>query len=120
MNDEFPYQLLTGRGTLAQWHTQTRTAKSPRLKRIYPGKIYAEIHPDDGKALGIVEDDEIIVSSRRGKLRARAHLVYSVRRGEIFIPMHYEETNRLTFPAFDPYSHQPSYKTCAVNIESKA
>ena len=116
-NDEFPYQLLTGRGTIAQWHTQTKTSKSVRLKELYPEKIYAEIHPDDGKILGIVENDEIIVSSRRGRLMACAHLVYGVRKGEIFIPMHYKETNRLTFPAFDPYSHQPSYKTCAVNIE---
>ena len=117
-NDDFPYQLLTGRGTIAQWHTQTKTAKSPRLKTLYPDKIYAEIHPDDGNALGIVENDDIVVSSRRGRLTAQAHLVYDVRRGEIFIPMHYKETNRLTFPAFDPYSHQPSYKTCAVNIEA--
>ena len=28
--------------------------------------------------------------------------------------MHYEEVNRLTHPAFDPYSRQPSYKACAV------
>jgi hypothetical protein len=24
--------------------------------------------------------------------------------------------NKLTFPAFDPYSHQPAYKACAVRI----
>lgn len=120
VDDEFPYHLLTGRGTIAQWHTQTKTAKSPGLKKIYPEKIYVEIHPDDGKNLGIVENEDIVVSSRRGRLTAQAHLVYDVREGEIFIPMHYRETNRLTFPAFDPYSHQPSYKTCAVNIAPAA
>jgi assimilatory nitrate reductase catalytic subunit len=31
--------------------------------------------------------------------------------------MHYEEMNRLTFPAFDPHSRQPSYKACAVSVE---
>ena len=32
------------------------------------------------------------------------------------MPMHYETTNQLTFAAFDPYSRQPSYKACAVNM----
>ena len=26
------------------------------------------------------------------------------------------ETNRLTFPAFDPQSRQPAYKACAANV----
>ena len=30
------------------------------------------------------------------------------------MPMHYEDVNQLTHPAFDPYSKQPSYKACAV------
>ena len=32
------------------------------------------------------------------------------------MPMHYETINQLTFAAFDPYSRQPSYKACAVNL----
>jgi assimilatory nitrate reductase catalytic subunit len=31
--------------------------------------------------------------------------------------MHYETMNRLTFPSFDPYSRQPSYKACVVRVE---
>jgi hypothetical protein len=34
------------------------------------------------------------------------------------LPMHDFGTNRLTFPAFDRYSRQPSYKFCAVKIEA--
>jgi assimilatory nitrate reductase catalytic subunit len=30
--------------------------------------------------------------------------------------MHEPQVNRLTFPSFDPYSRQPSYKACAVQI----
>src|SRR5262249_24907663 len=40
---EFPYLLLTGRGTSAQWHTQTRTEKSAVLRRLYPENAYIEI-----------------------------------------------------------------------------
>jgi assimilatory nitrate reductase catalytic subunit len=33
--------------------------------------------------------------------------------------MHFPEVNRLTFPAFDPHSRQPSYKACAVQGEKQ-
>ena len=32
------------------------------------------------------------------------------------MPMHYRETNQLTFPSFDKYSRQPAYKHCAVRV----
>ena len=43
----FPFQLLTGRGSAAQWHTQTRTAKSDVLRKLYPRDPYVEINPAD-------------------------------------------------------------------------
>jgi assimilatory nitrate reductase catalytic subunit len=30
--------------------------------------------------------------------------------------MHYAQANQLTFPSFDAYSRQPSYKHCAVRL----
>ncbi len=47
---------------------------------------------------------------------ARAFVTRSVQPGQVFVPMHYAETNRLTDAVFDPYSKQPSYKACAVNL----
>ena len=38
--------LLTGRGSSAQWHTQTRTSKSQVLRTLYPDAPYAEINPN--------------------------------------------------------------------------
>jgi len=113
---EYPLLLLTGRGTSAQWHTQTRTGKSGVLRQLYPEKIYVEINSRDAARLGIRPHQMVKVRSRRGKLTARAFITNTVQPGHIFIPMHYEETNRLTFPSFDPYSRQPSYKACAVAI----
>lgn len=37
--------------------------------------------------------------------------------GQVFLPMHYGDTNRLTLAVFDPQSRQPSYKACAVRVE---
>jgi len=116
VDEEFPFLLLTGRGSASQWHTQTRTGKSAVLRKLYPRRIYIEINPADAKAMNIAPDHMVHVASRRGSLQARAFLTPTVQRGQVFIPMHYEETNRLTNPVFDPYSKQPSYKACAVSV----
>jgi assimilatory nitrate reductase catalytic subunit len=56
------------------------------------------------------------VRSRRGAITARAFITSIVQPGQVFMPMHYATANQLTFPEFDPYSRQPSYKMAAVAI----
>ena len=116
LNDQYPWMLLTGRGTASQWHTQTRTRQSAVLRKLYPEDAFVEINPFDAKSLGVSMQDKVEVISQRGQVRARAFLTHAVQPGQVFMPMHYEGVNRLTFPAFDPYSHQPSYKSCAVRL----
>jgi assimilatory nitrate reductase catalytic subunit len=115
---DYPMVLLTGRGTSVQWHTQTRTSKSAVLRQLYPGTIYVEINPSDAARKGIWPNTWVEIASRRGRLKARAFITGNVGAGQVFIPMHYEETNRLTHPSFDPYSRQPSYKACAVELRA--
>jgi assimilatory nitrate reductase catalytic subunit len=115
-SSSYPFALLTGRGASAQWHTQSRTQKSPVLQKLYPAEIYVEINPADAQRLCIQPDEWVYVSSKRGRVKARAVVMSTVQPGHLFMPMHYPETNQLTFPAFDPYSGQPAYKHCAVNI----
>lgn len=117
-DNEFPFTLLTGRGSSSQWHTLTRTGKSDILKKLCPTDAYAEIHPDDAAALGLKQNDTAIIRSRRSSIQASIYLAPTVRPGQIFIPMHYPAVNQLTHPSFDPHSRQPNYKACAVAIES--
>jgi assimilatory nitrate reductase catalytic subunit len=119
-NSKFPYVLLTGRGSAAQWHTQTRTAKSAVLRKLYAIELYVEINPHDARQLGIGSGNRVMVSSQRGRLQARAVVTPAVQPGQVFVPMHYDTTNLLTHAAFDPYSHQPAYKACAVAVEGLA
>jgi anaerobic selenocysteine-containing dehydrogenase len=116
----YPMMLLTGRGTSVQWHTQTRTGKSAVLRQLYPSAIYVEVNPGDAARYAIRPNAWVEVSSRRGSLRARAFVTGNVRAGQVFIPMHYAETNTLTHPSFDKYSRQPSYKACAVALRAVA
>jgi anaerobic selenocysteine-containing dehydrogenase len=114
---DYPLLLLTGRGSSSQWHTQTRTSKSAVLRRLSPQEIYVEVNPADAAALGMLPNEWINVVSRRATIAARAFVTHNVKPGQIFIPMHYQVMNRLTFPAFDPHSRQPAYKASAVRIE---
>ncbi|MFC1868722.1 molybdopterin oxidoreductase family protein [Thermodesulfobacteriota bacterium] len=116
-DQEFPFILLTGRGTVAQWHTQTRTGKVETLKKMYPEEPYVEINIEDADHLQIKNDDWVKVYSRRGEVDVRALVSDRTSPGELFMPMHYIETNQLTFPSFDPQSRQPSYKYAAANLK---
>ena len=115
-SEKFPLLLLTGRGSAAQWHTQTRTKKSAVLRKLYPENLYVEINPADAERLGVRPHEWVFVESQRGSVRARAFVTPSVQPGQVFMPMHYATVNQLTLSSFDPYSKQPSYKACAVRV----
>lgn len=116
VSSKYPFLLLTGRGSASQWHTQTRTSKSAVLRKLYPNDPFIEVNPSDARSLGISPNQWVTVESQRGQIRAMAFVTPVVAAGIVFIPLHYEVTNQLTDPVFDPYSKQPSYKNCAVNI----
>ena len=115
-DEEYPFILLTGRGTSSQWHTQSRTAKSDILRKLTPASTYIEINPQDAEKFGISANQIVTIRSRRGEITASAYLAPTVQPGQLFLPMHYPEVNRLTHPSFDPHSRQPNYKACAVSI----
>jgi anaerobic selenocysteine-containing dehydrogenase len=114
---EYPFTLLTGRGTSSQWHTQSRTGKSDILSKLAPKQAYVEIHPEDASDLGLKNGDTACVKSRRGKMMVNIYIAPTVQRGQLFIPMHYPEVNQLTHSSFDPHSRQPNYKACAVAFD---
>jgi assimilatory nitrate reductase catalytic subunit len=114
---EYPFTLNTGRGTSAQWHTNSRTGKSAVLRTLYPARPYVEIHPSDAARLRLETNAVVAIVSRRGRIECAAFITPTVQPGQVFIPMHYGVTNQLTRAEFDPHSRQPSYKHCAVRLE---
>ena len=113
---EFPFVLITGRGSSAQWHTETRTRRSAVLAKLHAAEPCVEIHPEDAARLGIASGDRVAVRSRRGEAVLCARVTTGVQPGQLFTAMHHEAANRLTLRAFDPHSRQPAYKHCAVSI----
>lgn len=113
---KYPLVLLTGRGTSAQWHTETRTGKSEVLQKLAPLELLLDLNPADARALDIADGQLVHVASRRASLEARARVSSCVRPGQVFLPMHDPRVNQLTHAAFDPHSRQPSYKHSAVRV----
>ncbi|SDR66128.1 molybdopterin oxidoreductase family protein [Opitutus sp. GAS368] len=117
---EYPLILMTGRGSSAQWHTGSRTDKSAILRKLAPNALHVEINPADAAPRGIADGARVAVRSRRASIEAVAFVTAVVQPGTVFMPMHFPEVNKLTFPAYDPHSRQPSYKACAVAIKPLA
>ena len=84
-DEEYPFVLLTGRGTSSQWHTQTRTGKSAVLKKLYPDHIYVEMNPLDAESLGIEANQKVHcrVQAGRGD-RDRFHHKYGPSRAAVY------------------------------------
>ena len=111
-----PLVLLTGRGSSAEWHTGTRTSKSAILRSLSPEQLYVQVSPVDAEPRGIVSGDEVMVTTVRAEVRAKAQVTPNVAAGSVFLPMHHHDTNRLTAASFDPQSRQPSYKWSAAEV----
>ena len=117
-NEEFPFNLNTGRGTVGQWHTHTRTREIQAVTNIVSQKAYVDINRKDAERLDIKENDEVLIHSSNGHTsKFIARLTDNLKEKDLYAPIHYIETNLLTPSVFDPYSKEPSYKTVQVNIE---
>jgi predicted molibdopterin-dependent oxidoreductase YjgC len=118
----YPFLLTTGRVT-HQFHSRTKTGRSPALNAAAP-MAFLEISDVDAAVLGIGDGDEVEVRSRRGHVIVPARLG-GVEPGVVFLPFHYGDdgtddaptaANRLTISGWDAVSKQPHFKYGAVAI----
>jgi anaerobic selenocysteine-containing dehydrogenase len=120
---QYPFWLTTGR-VVYQFHTRTKTGRSPELNAAAPGPVL-ELAAADARRLGVKTGDTVEVRSRRGTVRAAAK-VSDIEAGHVFLPFHYgywdakadrrRAANELTLTEWDPVSKQPSYKYAAVQV----
>ncbi|MGH6865989.1 MAG: molybdopterin-dependent oxidoreductase [Methyloceanibacter sp.] len=118
----FPLVLNTGR-VRDQWHTMTRTGKSPRLSQHF-AEPFAELHPEDAHAHGVADADLVRVSSAQGAIVVRALLSKRQSPGAVFVPMHWTDqfsgcarVDTLVPGLTDRDSGQPALKHARVRIE---
>ena len=122
---DWPIRLNTGR-VRDQWHTMTRTAKSPRLAGHRPEPTI-ELNAIDAAQRGLQDGDIAEVTSAWGRAALRVHLSTALRQGEAFAPMHWTaqlsragRINAAVNPAVDPISGQPELKHTPVEIRRVA
>ncbi|MEU8610762.1 molybdopterin oxidoreductase family protein [Actinoplanes sp. NPDC048791] len=128
-SDDYPLLLTTGR-TVYQFHTRTKTGRTPQLDAAAPD-AWVELNAGDAARLGIAEGDVVGISSPRGAIQVRAR-IGRVRPGVVFVPFHYgyfdvdpadrtpRAANELTLTAWDPVSKQPIFKVAAVRVAKLA
>ena len=112
---EFPLVFNTGRGTVGQWHTQSRTKEVKFVEDVSLKKAYLYMNTKLAAENGVGEMDEIRVYSSNGQNAVfSVKVTDNVQYGELFAPIHYIECNKLTPSSYDKYSREPNYKggTC--------
>ncbi len=118
-DDEFPLVLSTGR-TLYHYNsaTQTRRDAGPVAKQR---QNFIEMHRSDAKKLGVSHGEIVSVASRRGEIEAEVWVSPRVRRGCVWMPMHFAEqrANLLTNDAGDSVTGTGEYKVCAVRVQKR-
>jgi formate dehydrogenase alpha subunit len=114
---DYPLTLTTGR-SIFHYHTGTVTRNAPTLESELH-EAYLEVNPEDAGNLGVVEDEIVKVTSRRGEIRIKVRTTDRVGKGIVFMPFHFAEAaaNTLTNSALDPVAKIPEYKVCAVRVE---
>ena len=116
-DSEYPLILSTGR-TLYHYNSATQTRRDPGPHEKQP-ENFVQIHPRDARRLGIEHGDAVKVASRRGEIVARARVTKDVKRGCVWMPLHFAESraNLLTNAAGDAVTGTAEYKVCAVRVE---
>ncbi len=118
----YPLHLNTGR-LRDQWHGMSRTGLVARLYSHVEEPLLS-MNRSDMERRRLADGELVRVKSRRGSLVVKVHVSESLRAGQTFMPMHWggrfmagQGVNALTLDAFDPVSHQPELKHCAVQVE---
>ena len=118
LTEEYPYLLNTGRGSVGQWHTQSRTSEVQFIGDVSAREAYLFMNPETAAAYDLEENDCILVHSVNGeKAGFQVRISDQVREKELYAPIHYIECNKLTPSVYDPYSKEPSYKATPVWFE---
>ncbi|MBV1903736.1 MAG: (2Fe-2S)-binding protein, partial [Marinosulfonomonas sp.] len=115
------FHLNSGR-VRDQWHTMTRSGKSPRLNQ-HETEPFAQIHPEDAQSLDVESGQLIEIVSAQGKAVVRAKITDRTARGSVFVPMHWSgantstgRVNALIAGVADPVSGQPALKASRVRL----
>jgi assimilatory nitrate reductase catalytic subunit len=121
-SEEYPFVLNTGR-IRDQWHTMTRTARSPKLTGHLP-EPFVDLHAQDALSVGVRVGELARIRTQWGSMIARVRTSGEVARGTVFAPIHWNSTHAsqarvgaVVNPVVDPISGEPEFKHTPARIE---
>jgi predicted molibdopterin-dependent oxidoreductase YjgC len=90
---DYPFILLTGS---AQFHSGTLSSQSSALNQVCSGSV--EVNGSDARKKGLKNNDNVVVKSKHGEVRAKVKVSKKQPEGTVFIPYHFENlpVNTLT------------------------
>ncbi|MBI4081571.1 MAG: molybdopterin-dependent oxidoreductase [Candidatus Lambdaproteobacteria bacterium] len=119
----YDLELVTGRPPAPHFHSWTHYLW--QAQEMWPD-LYAQIHPDRARALGIADGDLVRVATAHGAIEARAWLNAGLRPTTVFVPIGWGErqpyhpwrsVNFLTDKTQrDPVSDQTNLKTLLCRV----
>jgi assimilatory nitrate reductase catalytic subunit len=120
-DEQFPLRFNTGR-IRDQWHTMTRTGRSPRLSR-HIAEPCIDIHPDDAERSGLADGGWAEVRTAHGACVLRVQVSKAQRPGALFAPIHWSAENSshgriglLVHARTDAISGQPDSKATPASV----
>lgn len=116
-DEEYPLLLTTTRVLFHYHAAMTRRCKTLD-NEVKTGFI--EINTENAKELGILNNEIVKASSRRGEIEIPARVTDDIKKGIVNIPMHFTEcaANMLTnSDSFDPKCKMVELKACAIKVE---
>lgn len=113
---EYPFILVAGGRLPNAMHSRLHDVSWVRSLRP---EAMADIHPEDGKHLGLVQNDLIEIKTVVGKIQVRVNLTWQQKQGVVNMFQGYREAdvNSIIPENFDPYTGFPALRSTRCRIE---
>lgn len=117
-------QVIMNTGRIRdQWHTMSRTGTAAKLMG-HIDEPYIDVHPDDITKYNLKQDKIAQLENRGAVFYGRVKVKPSQRRGEVFVPIHWNDkyaassrAGALVNDVADPLCGQPEFKHSPVTIK---
>ncbi len=118
------HELVMNTGRIRdQWHTMTRTARTPKLMASIQ-EPFIHIHPNDALKFNLQDRQLATLSNLGASYLGRANITRDQREGEIFVPIHWNDNfsksakaSALVNAIVDPVCGQPEFKHSPVTVQ---
>lgn len=119
------WQVIMNTGRIRdQWHTMSRTGTASKLMG-HIDEPYIDVHPLDIEHFGLQQGQLGLLANRGAVFYGRIKASMDQRRGEVFVPMHWNDkyaassrADALVNDVVDPICGQPEFKHSPVTMEA--